>query len=186
MTTKVVIAMTENNPEQYNESYSDSDDFDIDAQREQWAREREEMRAEEQQNFLKERHRYLPLYTVLILAGFLILAIIPQETVHDIIYSHEFRGNSGRNLIFSLFLTVWFGSIADTTHLSKLKHEPLMKNCIAIISCALLSMFVMLFSFTNLTESMAAIVFGLSKVIAAAGAAFTVYPLKYIWTLKRN
>lgn len=183
--------MTENYNKQYNEPYDDSndfdsDDFDIDAQREQWAREREEMRAEEQQNFLKERHRYLPLYTVLILAGFVILAIIPQETVHDIIYSDEFRGRSGRNLIFSLFLTVWFGSIVDTTYLSKLKHEPLMKNCIAIISCALLSMLVMLFSFTNLTESMAAIVFGLSKVFAAAGAAFTVYPVKYIWTLKRN
>ena len=57
--------MTENYNKQYNEPYDDSDDFDsddfdIDAQREQWAREREEMRAEEQQNFLRHGWSVLP------------------------------------------------------------------------------------------------------------------------------
>ena len=178
--------MDENNNKPYSEPYSESDEFDIEAKREQWAREREEMRAEEQQNFLKERYRYLPLYTILILAGFLILTFIPQETVHDIIYSGRYTGRTGRNLMYSLFVAVWFGAIGDTTHLSKLKDEPLMHNCIAIIICALLSMVVMLFSFTNLTEATAAIVFGISKVFAAAGAAFTVYPIKYTWSKKRQ
>ncbi len=187
--------MTENNYKQYDNSYlaindetDKTDEFDIEAKREQWKQEREEIRAEEQQKFLKERYRYLPLYTVLILAGFLILAFIPQETMHDIIYSSEYigRGHTGRNLIYYLFVAVWFGAIGDTTHLTKLNKEPLMHNCIAIIICALLSMFVMLFSFTNLSEAQSAMVFAISKVFAVAGVAFTVYPIKYTWTHRQR
>ena len=159
------------------------DDFDIEAKREEWAREREERRVEEIESAVHKTEKFLPLYTILIFYCFFSLALVNREIImEDALYYI----NMNDRFLRWMFLAVWFGSIGDTTRLAIHKHKPLLKFCIAIIFCAVVSVFAMLFSFTNLPESTANTVFMVARVFALAGAAFTIYPIKYAWTKKQK
>ncbi|MBQ3510136.1 MAG: hypothetical protein IJN31_05705 [Peptococcaceae bacterium] len=159
------------------------DDFDIEAKREEWAREREERRVEEIESAVHKTEKFLPLYTILIFYCFFSLALVNREIImEDALYYI----NMNDRFLRWMFLAVWFGSIGDTTRLAIHKHKPLLKFCIAIIFCAVVSVFAMLFSFTNLPDAMAVMIFNISRVFALAGAAFTIYPIKYAWTKKQK
>lgn len=166
--------MTPNNTQNNHE-----DDFDIEAKREQWKQEREEMRAEENSYCLQKTEKNLRLYTIVIVACFFVIAAINRETIMDNALDYI---NHGNTLFRYLFLAIWFGVIGDTTRLAIQKHKPLMKFCIAIILCAILSIGAMLVSFIQLPESTANTVFMLGRAFALAGAVCTLYPIKYAWT----
>ena len=180
--------MQENNMKQYNEPYDDSDDFDIEAKRAQWAQEREELRAETRAMRKQEARKaegHLPFTMIALFICFVILVLISQETLTDITMNYGNR--HGRNTVFMLFLTVWFGSIADLIAVVLfLKKRELLKSAIQITVCAVLYIAVMMFSYTNLPEAAAVNVYHVSKLFAAAGAAFTIYPIKYAWTMRKQ
>jgi len=160
------------------------DDFDIEAKREEWAREREERRVEMHEQRVEEARnseRHLHITMVALFICFVVLALINRETLIDITMNYGHK--HGRNPVYGLFLTVWIGAIIDLAAVVIFrKKRELLKSTVQIIICAVLYMAAMLFSFTNLPDAMAVMLFNISRVFALAGAAFTIYPIKYAWT----
>lgn len=181
--TEVVTVMTENNNKQYNDSNdNDSNDFDIEAKREQWAREREELRAEEKAQFLLKTETLLPFYTIAVLAIFIGFVFVSYDTVMDIAVNHIYH----RTALRSVYLVLWFGILGDMTRLAVQQEKPLLKYCIAIIVCTVLCLCTILLTFAPLTESQLTTVFLMNKVFALAGVIAALYPVKYAWSRKRR
>ena len=170
--------MDENN----NKPYNNSDDFDIEAKREQWAREREEMRAEEKTQFLLKTECFLPFYSVAVLVIFVGLVFVSYDSIMESAMDHVYNHTSTR----SIFLIIWFGILGDMTRLAIQQERPLLKYCIALIVCMVLYLATILLSFTQLIESQFTMVFIMSKVFALAGVVAALYPVKYAWSRKRH
>ena len=157
------------------------DDFDIEANRKQWEQEREERRVEENELATQKTAKFMPIYTIIICYCFLSIVFTNRDVIlEDALYYI----NQSDRFLYTLLLAAWFGAIGDITRLAIHKHKPLLKFCIAIIFCAILSIGTMMFSFTQLPNSTVNTVFMLSKAFALAGAICTLYPIKYAWTNK--